>query len=786
MAKVDKSQVTDWSNGQTVKEDGLEKDIEILRVAINATDDEIKANKGTQDGIASRVTVAESDIDALEGRASSAETRMSNIESKNSEQDGRLVSIESETTGIGARMNAAEEGLVNLGSAKTDRTGDHAGTWHGLTPTSALSVDVATQDQVYSWIATEGQTTFAIPPSSVRFPIRKESVQVTAGGITQTNFSVPNDLQLILASGVPEGVEVIARWAGLYSPPNAGTDITTLDNYQTEVADKIGISLEKIKKREVKNKLFQKSVYKQLPMLFPDYQTIITQEAVDFIYPQSFTIDWDAREIFVLYSPDWGVSGAKRWIAVYNLDTSAYKGCFHAGNEAGEAIVVKKEGTDRYLYVKTTGHNLGKFLLNTLPTNLSSLTPVSEHNVGLFSNFSYRNGIWLVEQYGAPLASKIRRSNFLLFDDSFQRIGSINIDVGQGGTWEGSYTDYIPKRQGIALGDGFIVQSTGGIHDEGATVIPYAYQGIKVFDMKGKLSSEGLVNPASMITLLEQYSYPTNRVESEGVHVSPEGEIYSLLIHQTRLMPESSTTGLIIFKECSSDDDAIDFSKIGAVYQGFDPIELETGVYPRSGDGNMYDKLKGTILDTLDKILDFMIGTDLKAFRFYTTSVPVKDTSGVDIPTSTLVSIRNANNGTFFVDYEGNPICKKYVIYGTSGSRSQIQIYSQDDTGWTTLTPASGVTASATRPPRIRKIGKVVYLEGVFNPATPTDGVNLTTIPTNLLPEKDMWIPIYSQGAYVGRLDIIASTGAVNVGDYNSGNTSSTYISLDGVNYVGR
>lgn len=60
MAKIDKTALTDWNNGDIVKEDGLEKDFEVLRVALNATDDEVKSNKTHSDGVASRVSTLES------------------------------------------------------------------------------------------------------------------------------------------------------------------------------------------------------------------------------------------------------------------------------------------------------------------------------------------------------------------------------------------------------------------------------------------------------------------------------------------------------------------------------------------------------------------------------------------------------------------------------------------------------------------------------------------------------------------------------------------------------
>ena len=61
---------------------------EIIVTAVNATDDEVKANKTAHDGVATRVTTAENDINSLEGRATSAEGRLDDVEANKTDKTG--------------------------------------------------------------------------------------------------------------------------------------------------------------------------------------------------------------------------------------------------------------------------------------------------------------------------------------------------------------------------------------------------------------------------------------------------------------------------------------------------------------------------------------------------------------------------------------------------------------------------------------------------------------------------------------------------------------------------
>lgn len=467
---------------------------------------------------------------------------------------------------------------------------------------------------------------------------------------------------------------------------------------KNEKADKseimpIADGIEKLTEEKLsKNAIYKKEIFAKLPLRFADYQTIVNAENISYLYPQSFTIDWSKNEIFVLYVP-MGGSSTKRWIVVYNLISYSYKRCFHAGNDGGEGIVIKNEGTNRYLYVKTTGQNLGKFLLNELPLNLSTLEPVQELDVGLDWQFGYRNGKWLINQSRPELGTVNRRTNFVKYDDAFNIIGTLNVGVSEGGFIVGDYVNYMPKRQGIGLGDGYLLQSMGGYTSKNAFYVPYNYQGLKMLNNSGSLIMDGLIDPDFMFKKLEENGYFCSRLESEGIHISPLGDVYTLLIHQDRLDAESTQSGIIIFKEFSRSADALDFSLGGILSPSFNSEIYSSGIFPRSGSGIMLDPLKGEVLNSVDKILDFMIGTSLKEFSFYSTSQTVKNIDGTNIPNSFLVTIKNATNETFFMTWQGEDN-KFFKIYGTSGSRKleQKNIENSGLVDWTPITFLNGAS----------------------------------------------------------------------------------------------
>lgn len=79
--------------------------------------------------------------------------------------------------------------------------------------------------------------------------------------------------------------------------------------------------------------------------------------------------------------------------------------------------------------------------------------------------------------------------------------------------------------------------------------------------------------------ILSDYVDGVTRIEAEGLYIVGD-EIYSLFVTDGVGSATSKTAGLVIFKEFSTDDDAIDFSPSATVYPTYYREQSEGGVFP--------------------------------------------------------------------------------------------------------------------------------------------------------------------------------------------------------------
>ncbi|HDZ8225551.1 TPA: hypothetical protein RUT47_005158, partial [Escherichia coli] len=104
-------------------------------------------------------------------------------------------------------------------------------------------------------------------------------------------------------------------------------------------------------------------------------------------------------------------------------------------------------------------------------------------------------------------------------------------------------------------------------------------------------------------------------------------------------------------KEFSTGRDAIDFRQAAWLYTGFDVSHASIGTFPRSAQG-LVNPVLGTVFTSLSEILAYMRSVSQKWFCLHTTTTPIKDLSGNDIPADNYVFIKNANNQTFYITQE--------------------------------------------------------------------------------------------------------------------------------------
>jgi len=407
--------------------------------------------------------------------------------------------------------------------------------------------------------------------------------------------------------------------------------------------------------------LYRKRIALQLPLRPPEYDSIISTYNYNYIYPQSFAIDETTNELFIVFSSSGGTN-TWQWIAVYDWPSGTHKTTFSAGSGIGEGIYIQHESGTRYLYVRgDTSGSIGKYDITNLPGSLSRLTPTAEFAVDLQAAFTARNGVFYVESNTHPVGVKLRRYLFTVFDsDLMTRLGEVKFNIFHSGDLN-EYKDYIPKRQGIAAGDGYFVAAYGGIY-QGGTKTNEMIQGIMLMDGSGKPRMHCLLDPQKMMDVLVANGVNCSRIENEGAFVTSDNRIYTLYV--TVGAETASSDGIVIFEELSNAPDSIDFRSAA-----FNPVSFpDTDSYwpNRIQGNNIYNPITGQKFQSLNEIMDFMVATDCRTFDFYTSSAgTITDINGVNLPGSSHISIFNMNNNTFFYSIRSVSKNEYYLVNGS-------------------------------------------------------------------------------------------------------------------------
>lgn len=425
--------------------------------------------------------------------------------------------------------------------------------------------------------------------------------------------------------------------------------------------------------------IYKRKVVKQFAAKFADYNEIIKNQNVSYIYPQSFFIDERAGELLVLYSPDWESTGNQRWVVVYDWESTNYKSCFQCGNAAGEGIVVRYVGKQRLLYVRASAdnHHLGEYDITRTPTNKSSISPINTYDVGLYANFAYSDGRWYIEQIGPVLGNYNRRNLVGVFDENFNKVGEIYFNSESIGYFNNSYTEKISKKQGFAIHQGKFIFGCGGLIFAKDERTYYSDYGIRVCDMNGNHIESGLVTAHGLMDALAQVGINSTRIENEGVF-STGDKLYSLCVNVNLADSDAIHHGIIIFEEFAKED-YIDCSSFYADDVTINKTIYETKMFPRSYNGYIYNPLTGVRFTDVEQLMDFMIDLDLSQLQFYQAATPLTWFGQEMSSKYFFIQIYNLNNGSFTVIRQDSKTTERYWIYGTTGSRTINLIYSTKD-----------------------------------------------------------------------------------------------------------
>jgi hypothetical protein len=392
-------------------------------------------------------------------------------------------------------------------------------------------------------------------------------------------------------------------------------------------------------------------------------------------YPQGFTVDWQTRELFVIRTSEF-----KSIVEVYNWDTLAYVSCFRLdtatdtpAGKTSESIVIRRIGGSRYLYANSAVNFLHRYDITTLPANLTALVADASYEIGVNLSFAWDGREWIVEDRAAPLSGDNRRHRYIRYDDTFTRIGDLDLGLMHAGAGTGIYSNTgIPKQQGFTVGHGGFWLGIGGRRStEGH--FGYRNQGVRFFSGSGALLLDALFHEPTMAAILAANGVPSDFVENEGILVSPEGEVFTLSVTTNTGSP-ALVGGIVFLKHFAREATAIDFSAAQTRWTTPSVERLQSGLFPRSTGGKMYNPVTGAEFVSWDDIIEFMQAVDMAEFSYYTSSVTILDAVGGSLPTARKVTLHNLNNSTTFVTVFGFNFSQVYRVLGGVGARTQLNI----------------------------------------------------------------------------------------------------------------
>lgn len=409
------------------------------------------------------------------------------------------------------------------------------------------------------------------------------------------------------------------------------------------------------------SRAYRKAVIHNLPFKNPDYDAIVSKWGTP--YPQAFCVDEVTNELFVSApSPTFNI------ISVFDWATGAYKRSFAIATDGSvsEGATTIWKGGKRYLYLRVQAGKLSEFDITALPAAMGTIEPVRSIALNMGGNFTYRNGVWTINDNTPPLGGWRSRSNYKRMDSDFNYVRSfIFPDEAAGYPQESSLSALTPKMQGLCEGDGFFAISNGACLIYTNDLTPYAYHGIKIVSGHGDIILDSMFNPRTAMDILRGAGYQTSRLESEGVQLV-NGKLVTF-----NIINLDAAGGLLFVEEFSDSEDALDFTPAAITWTAPSINQIQAGNFPLSHDNKLRNLATGAVMGTLPEICEYMRDTGMSVFRFYSSSVTVLDVKGDRVPPYNLVSVYNADNSQFRVE----------MIGSNNANGGYLQVYKNRDTG---------------------------------------------------------------------------------------------------------
>lgn len=412
--------------------------------------------------------------------------------------------------------------------------------------------------------------------------------------------------------------------------------------------------------------VYRKSVGLSLPLKPQNYDAAKAAANVlpgGSLYPQGHCYDGD-ENLFIF------CGGNTAGVIFWYTKAGAYGGWFLVSN-GGESIAIAEVGGVRTLYKNGGSANLVGYNVTTIPTTGSSPSAISTSVTGVGLQLAYSKGRWIIEQSAADVGVQNSRTKWMIFDDAFTPKGSFYVSKNVIG-WQlatSPYYNYVPKSQGVTLRGDKVIFGLGGsyIPDIDGPVSPISSSvGVAECNLDGSIAAYGAVRADKMVAKLVAAGHNCVRTESEGISTRPDGSLSHMIITLRPSSPGWETEGILIFTEQDSLGD--DYSSIAEQYVPFSLPRTYSGVFPRSL-GGIFDPLTHTAFTTMDQIIQYMAYLQVPRFSWYSSSVNITPLAGIVIPSSALLEIMNANNGTYIVTVSVSGLqVAKYSVSNAIGS----------------------------------------------------------------------------------------------------------------------